>query len=103
MGAKPHRKANSIGEEFSAIADPAQSNDLALGIARVETVWFAKIGDAASAVPPIYKYMYLARGQDWRGWATDDHTRTQCDVPLEIPPRFPHAYPAGDYRTFSDY
>ena len=92
-GKKPHRKANSIGGEFSLIPDPAQTNDPSLEITRAETARFAKIGDAASAAPPIYKYMYLTRGKDWRGWATEDHTRTQFDVPPDIPPRFPFRIP----------
>ena len=88
-GKKPHREANSIGKEFIVITDPAQNNALSLEIDRVETAWFAKIGDAAAAVQPICKYMYLPREQDWREWATDDHTRTHCGAPFETAPRPP--------------
>ena len=34
-GQKPHRRANSLGGEFSLVADPAQTNELSLQITRL--------------------------------------------------------------------
>ena len=92
-GQKPHREANSLGREFIAATDPAQTNELSHQIAQVEKVRLAKTTGISSAVPPIYKYMYLARDQEWRGWASDEPTRTQCDQPSDIATPFPLRVP----------
>ena len=85
MGRKPHMKANGVGKEFSSGAEPAHHNDLAHNIQLVETAWFVKTAEQASAAPPITRYLYLTNEQHWRGPASDKHTRNQ---PVRAPPPY---------------
>lgn len=86
---KPRRKANGLGKEFSAIADPEQPSALAGGIRFCETVRLSKQIDPGVTIPAVTRYMYLQRGQDWRIHSDQAQVRGQCDlVPpvIETPP-----------------
>ena len=89
-GQKTHREANSLGEEFRTIADPGQTNDLAQNIMRVETAWFSAMVDSPSAIRPIYKYMYLARDQEWRlgHWVSILETSSISRLGIFLRPRY---------------
>ena len=60
-GVKPHRKANGAGEEFSATADPRQSNAPADGIRLFGTIWMTEQPDPGVSIPTVSRYMYLQR------------------------------------------
>ena len=81
--------ANGAGKEFSVLAAPGQPNDLAAQIQLLEAVWFAKVTDQTAAVPSVFRYMYLARVQEWRTSTTAEHTRNQRAVQPPDSPNFP--------------
>ena len=84
-GGKPHRKANGMGEEFSAILDTEQFNTLADGIRLFETVWMAKRPNPGVAIHAAHRYMCLKREKYWRLYSPRENVRGQRDpLPPEV-------------------
>ena len=87
-GPAAHRRADNFGKEFSLRPDPSQPNNLAKAIGITRGAVFLKSVDEPADIPSVNRYMYLTHAQEWRGWATDEHTQNQCDV-LPVTPDAP--------------
>ena len=85
-GQKPHRKANHLGKEFSAIPDQEKYNALALRVQQFENVMIDNVLDSSSVTQIVARYMYLTREQEWSEWPGDEHLKAHRTVPKSHPP-----------------
>ena len=80
---------NGLGSELNVIVDTDQPNALSGKIGLVDTLRLAKTPDAPSAAPPITRYTYLRKDQEWRVYMTNAIAPEQCDVDRSTESVFP--------------